>query len=237
MQEIHYWSGCTFRARYPEDIDAHIDLLKMLGYDVKRVDDEGCCGYPMMLAGELAAARTIAERAIAGLHDVELLTTECPGCYRVFKDEYPKMGLGSPRVYHMTQIIARHLERIVVPMKEVVSYHDPCDLGRLGGDYESARKVLERVADVVEPLATKELANCCGAGGLLLMVAPELSMRIGEARLEKDFEPKGIDKLITACPSCLFNLATAAERREGIGKGMRVLDLASYIHGRLKGNG
>ena len=49
MQGIHYWSGCTFRARYPEDIDAHIDLLRMLGYEVKMVDDEGCCGYPLIL--------------------------------------------------------------------------------------------------------------------------------------------------------------------------------------------
>jgi len=237
MQGIHYWSGCTFRARYPEDIDAHIDLLRMLGYEVKRVDDEGCCGYPLILAGELAAARTIAERTAAKLRDVEWLTTECPGCYRVFRDEYPKMGLAAPRVNHMTQVIARHLERIVVPTKEAVAYHDPCDLGRLGGDYQSARKVLDRVADVVEPVASKELANCCGAGGLLLMVAPELSIRIGEARLANDFEPKGIDRLITACPSCLFNLAAAAERREGIGKGIRVLDLATYVHGRLKGNG
>jgi len=237
MQEICYWSGCTFRARYPEDIDAHVDLLKMLGYDVKVVDKEGCCGYPLLLAGELAAAKTIAERTAAQLRDTKLLTTECPGCYRVFKDEYPKMGLTVPRVHHLTQIIAQHLERIVVPTKEVVSYHDPCDLGRLGGDYESARKALGRVAEIVEPLASKELANCCGAGGLMLTLAPELSIRIGEARLGNDFEPKGIDKVITACPSCLFNLAAAAGRREGIGKGMRIMDLASYVHGRLKENG
>jgi len=237
MRKLHYWGGCTFRARYPDDIKAHIELLEMLGYDVKSIDDEGCCGYPLLLAGELPAARTIAERTVTGLHDVELLTTECPGCYRVFRDEYPKMGFAAPRVHHLTQIIARHLERLIVPTKETVSYHDPCDLGRLGGDYQSARKVLNRIADIVEPLATKELANCCGAGGLLLTVAPELSMRIGEVRLEDDFEPMGVDKLITACPSCLFNLAAAAERRGSVGKGIRVLDLATYVFGRLKGNG
>lgn len=237
MRELHYWGGCTFRARYPEEIDAHVDLLRMLGYDVKRIDKEGCCGYPLILAGEAAAARTIAERTAAEFSEVGLLTTECPGCYRVFRDEYPKMGLKTPEVHHLTQILVRHLAKITVQTKEVVTYHDPCDLGRLGGDYQSPRSVLGRVADVVEPIATRELANCCGAGGLLLTVAPELSIRIGEARIENDFEPRGIDKLITACPSCLFNLTAAAARREGIGKGIQVLDLASYIHGRLKGNG
>lgn len=237
MQEIHYWGGCTFRARYPEDIDAHVDLLKMLGYDVKRIEKEGCCGYPLILAGDVAAARTIARRTAEGLCDVELLTTECPGCYRIFRDEYPKMGLSIPKVYHLTQIIAQHLSRLVVPTKEIVSYHDPCDLGRLGGDYQSPREVLYRVADVVEPLATRELANCCGAGGLLLTLAPELSIKIGEARIGNDVEPTGTTKLITACPSCLFNLTVAATRRDDTANGIQVLDLASYVHRRLKENG
>jgi len=236
MRELHYWSGCTFRARYPENIDAHIDLLRMLGYEVKRIDQEGCCGYPMILAGEVATARTIAERTAAGFREVGMLTTECPGCYRVFRDEYPKMGLKTPEVHHLTQILVRHLARFAVTKKEIVSYHDPCDLGRLGGDYQSPRSVLERVADLVEPIATRELANCCGAGGLLLNLAPELSIRIGEARIEDDIEPTGATKLITACPSCLFNLKAAAARREDAGRSLEVLDLAVYIHNRLKGN-
>jgi Fe-S oxidoreductase len=236
MQEIHYWGGCTFRARYPDEIEDHIDLLKMLGYDVKRIDDEGCCGYPLVLAGESAAAKAVAERASRGLRGVKVLTTECPGCYRVFRDEYPRMGLISPNVYHLTQIMAKHAERLKTATKDVVGYHDPCDLGRLGGEYRSPREALGRVAHVIEPLATRELSSCCGAGGLLLTVAPELSIRIGESRIEEDVEPAGITRLITACPSCLFNLTAAAARREVDGKGIEVLDLASYVYRRLKGN-
>jgi heterodisulfide reductase subunit D len=236
MQEVHYWSGCTFRARYPEDVDAHIDLLRALGYEVKRIDREGCCGYPMILAGEMETAKSIAKRTAEEFREVKLLTTECPGCFRVFRDEYPKMGMKIPEVRHLTQILIRHLDRIVVPTKEVVTYHDPCDLGRLGGDYQSPRDVLGRVAEIIEPLATREMANCCGAGGLMLNLAPELSMRIGEARIEGDIEPTGAKKLITACPSCLFNLTAAAARREGADGGLQVWDLASYIYRRLKEN-
>jgi Fe-S oxidoreductase len=237
MAELHYWGGCTFRARYPEDIENHIDLLKMLGYEVKVLDNEGCCGYPLILAGEGEAAKKVAELTANKLHGAEQLVTECPGCYRVFKDEYPKMGFQTPEVHHLSQILSKHLESIGNFAKENVSYHDPCDLGRLGGDYESPRKVLRNFANIVEPIATKGQANCCGAGGLMLIVAPELSIRIAETKIENDFKPIGTEKLITACPSCLFNLSVAASRRESPGKSIQVMDLASYVYGRLKKNG
>ncbi|MGQ9514573.1 MAG: (Fe-S)-binding protein [Thermoproteota archaeon] len=236
MREIHYWSGCTFRARYPRDVEAHLDLLRMLGYDVKRIDDEGCCGYPLILAGEREAAEKVASLTAKNLHGVKMLVTECPGCYRVFKEEYPKMRRSVPEVHHLSQILAEHVEVFGNEVKDVVSYHDPCNLGRLGGDYDSPRKVLSSFAKIVEPIATKEKANCCGAGGLLLMVEPELSIRIGEARIRKDFEPLGVSKLITACPSCLFNLSVASERMEA-SKELEVMDLATYVYSRLRENG
>ncbi|MEM2960856.1 MAG: (Fe-S)-binding protein [Candidatus Bathyarchaeia archaeon] len=235
MREIHYWSGCTFRARYPKDVEAHIDLLKILNYDVKRIDGEGCCGYPLILAGEIKEAEKVASLTAKKLHDVKRLVTECPGCYRVFKEEYPKMRQLAPEVYHLSQVLAEHIEFFGDRVKDVVSYNDPCDLDRLGGDYDSPRKVLSSFAKIVEPIATKENANCCGAGGLLLMVEPELSIRIGEARIRKDFEPLGVSKLITACPSCLFNLSVASARME-LDKNLEVIDLASYVYSRLKEN-
>ncbi|MEM2884783.1 MAG: (Fe-S)-binding protein [Thermoproteota archaeon] len=237
MRVLHYWSGCTFRARYPESVEDHVDLLEMLGYEVKRFGEEGCCGYPLILAGEKGAAKTVAEETSRKIGGAGLIVTECPGCYRVFREEYPKMGFRTPETRHLSQILSEHAGSFGKFEKETVSYHDPCDLGRLGGDYDSPRKVLRDFAEIVEPAATKERANCCGAGGLMLIVAPELSIRIAEAKIENEFEPIGTRKLITACPSCLFNLSVAASRREGPGGGIQVLDLASYVLGRLKGNG
>jgi Fe-S oxidoreductase len=237
---ILYFAGCTTRARYSEDIENHLDLLRKLSFNPKMQKEERCCGDPLMLIGDEDNARKVARenaQAFAG-EKVDLIATECAGCYRVLAIEYPAYGLKIPKVKHMSQLIAENIDKLKFKdetEKEKVAYHDPCELGRLAGEYDAPRKVLARVAQVVEPSATKVEARCCGAGGAMFALEPEFSIKMAENRIMKDFEPLGVTKLVTACPSCLFNLTVGASRREAAtNKPIEVLDLSSYIYGKLR---
>jgi Fe-S oxidoreductase len=243
MQNILYFAGCTTRARYSEDIEGHIDLLRNLGFNPKVLENEQCCGDPLILAGDEDNAKKVAQRNAQTFASakVDLIATECAGCYRVLALEYPAYGLKMPKVKHMSQLIAENIDKLKFEdetEKEKVAYHDPCELGRLGGEYDAPRKALSRVAQVVEPVANRVEARCCGAGGAMFAIEPEFSIKMAESRIKKDIEPLGVAKLVTACPSCLFNLTVGASRREAeTNKPIEVLDLSTYIHDKLRKEG
>nr|MDO8100788.1 (Fe-S)-binding protein [Candidatus Njordarchaeota archaeon] len=239
-KNILYFAGCTTRARYVEDIEGHLDLLKKLGFNVKTLDDERCCGDPLILSGDMENALKVAQRNAHAFNTakVALIATECAGCYRVLALEYPEFGLRIPKVQHMSQVIAQNMGKLKFQdkaSKEKVAYHDPCELGRLGGEYDAPRKVVAKVAELVEPLATREESRCCGAGGAMFAIEPEFSVKLAENRIRKDIEPLGVTKLVTACPSCVFNLTVGASRRGAeTGKDIEVFDLSTYIHQKLR---
>jgi len=228
------------RARYVEDIEGHLDLLRKLGFNVKTLDDEHCCGDPLILSGDMENALKVAQRNAQtfNIAKVDLIATECAGCYRVLALEYPELGLKIPKVQHMSQVIAQNMGKLKFKSgtnREKVAYHDPCELGRLGGEYDAPRKVIAKVADLVEPLATREESRCCGAGGAMFAIEPEFSVKLAENRIRKDIEPLGVTKLITACPSCVFNLTVGASRRGAeTGKDIEVFDLSTYLYQELR---
>jgi len=237
---ILYFAGCTTRARFSEDIESHLDLLRKLGFNPKMLENERCCGDPLILVGDDDSAKKVARENAQAFANakIDLIATECAGCYRVLSIEYPAYGLKMPKVKHMSQLIAENIDKLkfkTETTKEKIAYHDPCELGRLAGEYDAPRKVLARVAEVVEPLATKVESRCCGAGGAMFALEPEFSIKLAENRIRKDFEPLGVSKLVTACPSCLFNLTVGASRREAeTNKPIEVLDLSTYIYSKLK---
>jgi Fe-S oxidoreductase len=239
-RNVLYFAGCTTRARYSDEIEGHIDLLRKLGYDPRMLEDERCCGDPLILTGDDAAAKRVAKQNAETFASakVDLIATECAGCYRVLAIEYPAYGLKMPKVKHMSQLIAENIDKLKFKdqtEKEKVAYHDPCELGRLAGEYDAPRKALARVAEIVEPVATKMESRCCGAGGAMFAVEPEFSIKMAENRIRKDVESLGVAKLVTACPSCLFNLTVGASRREvETNKPIEVLDLSTYIYSKLR---
>lgn len=235
--KVLFWAGCTFRYRFPELVREHLKLLKILNYEVKQLSMEGCCGDPLLLMGadDLFKENAIKTSNLLNKVSVNLIITECAGCYHAFK-VYEELGLSLPRLRHLSQVIYESLGRLPTPsLRERVAYHDPCELGRICGVYEEPREALKAVAEFVELKASRSEAVCCGGGGGLWPLAPELSLTIAEARLERDVEPLGASKLATACPTCMLNLSIAVERRRAkLGKAVEIVDLASYILSKLE---
>ncbi len=225
-----YWAGCTFRYRFSEVVDAHLALLSKVGVDAALLDEEECCGDILLLAGLTSKFKENAAKVRRKLEGYELVVTGCAGCYHAFKN-YAELGVSIPEVKHLSQLLASHLHKLKLkPSGERVAYHDPCELGRLSGEFEAPRAVLKAVAELVEPLAHGPEAACCGGGGGLWAASPELSVAIAEERIRRDVEPLGVTKLVTACPTCLLNLSIAAARRSTIsGVELEVVDLGVYL--------
>ena len=100
-------------------------------------------------------------------------------------------------------------------IRATVTYHDPCDLGRNSGIYEEPREVLKAIPGIrfVELANNRQLSVCCGGGGNVEMVNPELSAKVAQMKLE-EIKKTGADMVVSSCQQCLRTIASRARRRK-----------------------
>ncbi len=213
-------------------------LLEAIGVPFALLEEEQCCGHPYMSMGLLDQAREAAQRNLEGVvsSGAELLVTPCPGCLRAFREDIPAL-LGSPLPFeavHLSEYLAGQLGRHAVRFQRrssVVTYHDPCNLGRALGVYEAPRRVLGAVPGVrmAEMPRSGPAAFCCGHGGFVRAVHPSVAR---ESALDRWTEAvgTGAEAVLSACPACNTALLDA---RVGARTQTEVLDIAEFLAGAL----
>ncbi len=118
-----------------------------------------------------------------------------------------------------------------------VTYHDPCLLGRLNGEYEAPRRVLKRIPglELVEMARTRKSALCCGGGGGNAFTDMLGGGEDSPARIRvRQARDTGAEVLATACPTCLVMLEDAA-RSEGLGETLAIRDISELVAWRCPG--
>jgi len=158
----------------------------------------------------------------------------CAGCYRTFKHDYSEILGENIDVIHTSHLFHELIkEEKIKPLvtQEEVTYHDPCHLGRHMGEYETPRQVIAPYAGLVELDRNRDKARCCGAGGGVRSVFPELSGEISTMRLD-DAKVTGATTLITCCPFCISNLELAQHNSSG--NQLNIMDLSQFLLRRLK---
>jgi len=112
----------------------------------------------------------------------------------------------------------------------VVTYHDPCYLGRHNGIYDEPRYVLSKIPGIQlrEMVCSFSRSFCCSGGGILLWYENEEEKeRMGERRVRMAQEV-GSQVIVTACPFCLINLEDAIKTTGNEGK-IEVIDIVELI--------
>lgn len=221
--EYALFLGCVGPYREKESIKRSVDLLKKLGVSFTGID-EMCCGGAFSLVGQENCSKNVQhnKKEIKKSGAKKLLTT-CPMCYRTFKEnpEYSDLGV---EVVHIIQLLSQ-LKLDDVKTDEVVTYHDPCDLGRHSGLYEEPRKIIKKIApNFVEMDKNRENAHCCGAGGGVRGAFTRLSINIAKSRLQEAIS-QGVQVLLTECPSCLHNFKNAKKRKQPV----QIYNISEYL--------
>jgi Fe-S oxidoreductase len=241
LPEYLYWVGCagSFDERAKKIAQALARVLEEAAVSFGILGPaELCTGDPARRMGNEYLFQTLAEQNVETLNGlgVTKIVANCPHCFNTLRNEYPDYG-GTYEVIHHTQLIAKLIaEGRIRPEHEVASlltYHDPCYLGRHNEVYQAPRDVLDKVPGLrtVEMHRHKQRGFCCGAGGARMWMEERLGKRINVERTDEALST-GADSLGVACPYCLIMLDDGVKAR---GEEMRVLDVAQVVAASLAG--
>lgn len=198
--------------------------------------EEWCCGFPLLSAGANAndaIIHQLASHNVNKVHEMGARTvvTACPSCYHVWKEVNPSLVDGFDlEVLHSTDFLNVEMNKSSLrqnSIDRIVTYHDPCDLGRLAGIFDEPRRLIQAIPglQLVEMKHHGRDALCCGGGGDLEIVDPQLSAAIARKRLDEAIDT-GAQAIVTACQQCKRTLLTSARKNQ---LRLKVLDIGELI--------
>ena len=233
-EKILYYPGCLTKGVLKNEFENYKEIFNKLGVNfVLLTDKESCCGLPVMNAGYKKDARKIAMKnyKIFKERGITKIVTNCPSCYNMFNDIYPKVIRGwDIKTEHATLTILGTIIKKKIRYKgsdedrENVTYHDPCYLGRYSGIYEEPRKVINLLGGKIIELAhNRENSICCGGGGGIRSNFPQLAKSIAKKKAESI--PEKANKIISPCGLCYTNIKSESDKS---------IEFSSFVLGRLR---
>lgn len=196
---------------------ATVKILNRIGTVPVILARERCCGHDLLWSGDLENFKRLAENNINEIKKsgVKKIIFSCPEGYRTFKLDYPKYFDCDFEVQYISDVIDDAIIKGKLAFKnidKVVTFQDPCRLGRHCGIYESPRRVITAVPKVklVEMPQNRKQAMCCGVSAW--MNCSFYSKKIQMLRL-KEAKDTGADLFVLSCPKCEihFNCAMREE--------------------------
>jgi heterodisulfide reductase subunit D len=217
---VLYFAGCTasFDPAMQSVAVQSARLLQEAGIEFSILgEEEPCCVSKLRRMGDNdfhEEARKRAEKIIA--QGIKTVVVSCAGCYKGLHSDYKNIWPGVQEVLHLTQFVDRLIQegRLVlrhkVPM--VITYHDPCHLGRHTQVYDEPRRILRAIPglSLVEMPRHRAFSCCCGMGGGLKIAFPDIQHKMSASRI-REAESTGAQAIVTPCQTCYLGLLTGVD--------------------------
>ncbi|MEV0172761.1 (Fe-S)-binding protein [Streptomyces sp. NPDC050803] len=253
--EYLYWVGCAgaLEDRAKKTTKAFAELLHMAGVKFAIMGgDEKCTGDSARRLGNEPLFQELGMENVAALNmafgeddeDPETkkpksskkIVATCPHCLNTLGNEYPQLG-GDYEVIHHTQLLQHLVDEgklvPVTPVEGIITYHDPCYLGRHNKIYTPPREIMTAVPGLrqQEMHRHKERGFCCGAGGARMWMEERIGKRINNERVDEALSLNP-DIVSTACPFCLVMLTDSVNGKKNEGQAkesIQVVDVAQLL--------
>ena len=239
--EYIYFAGCaaSFDERNKKVARDTISIMKEAGLDVGILGmQEGCSGDAARRAGNEYLFQMLAETNLSTFEEigVKKIVASCPHCFHTLGKEYKDYGGEDIEVMHHSQLI-NHLQvegKLPEPKHDgTVTYHDPCYLGRIGGELDAPRDAIGGVD--VEAERHGRDSFCCGAGGAQMWMEEHVDEghdRVNIIR-SKELAATGAETVAVGCPFCS---TMVTDGLSAIGSEMEVKDVAELVWEQIKAN-
>jgi Fe-S oxidoreductase len=237
--DLLVFAGCTAAYRMPPMLQTGVSILQRQGIPYAyAAGEEVCCASPFLRTGQAEVAGRLMGRNIDLFHElgVKSIVSPCSGCAKTLRFDYPRFAAESGRtwdfeVLHFSQVYARLLKQGSLQPRgridKVVTYHDPCHIGRSQGLYDEPRAILRSIPGIElrEMDHHREESRCCGAGGGVKANYPEMAAAIARDRVQEAIAT-GADVLVTMCPFCQASFTQALK---DLGSSMRLAGVEELL--------
>ena len=212
--DLLYSVGCvaSYDSRAQEVARSTVRNLNALGIDFSILGNkETCCGNEIYSLGEKGLFEELAESNL-NLFDqygIQNIIVTSPHCFHAFKNRYRR----ALQVKHSTQYFADLLDsgklKFSRKIKKIVTYQDPCFLGKHNNIYDEPLKIMESIPGVrfIEMGRSRKRSVCCeGGGGRMWYDIP--GERLAEKRIKEALNLEA-EIVAVACPFCLLTFDDA----------------------------
>ncbi|MCD4720780.1 MAG: (Fe-S)-binding protein [Desulfobacula sp.] len=244
--DYFYFTGCItyydvafqyLDLKMIESAKSNLMLLNKMGIEPVISNDEVCCGHDAFWSGDDDTFLTLAEKNIETIAatGAKKVIFGCPEGYSMFREAYTeKFGPLPFDIVHITEFLAKELPNTDVLFKKgekkIVTFQDPCRLGRRSGIYDAPRDLIGLVSgtSLSEMEHNRENAVCCGTTAWMECSTCSKVMQI--QRL-KEAETVGAEAIITACPKCQIHLTCAKKNTD---HDIDIIDLVSWLAANIE---
>jgi Fe-S oxidoreductase len=206
--------GCLYSSKERDAGQRIVSLLDNADLDFAILAEETCCGMPIDINGKRydGDLRKIDEM------NIKTIITPCAQCYSSLKER-----LGDDfNILHITEFLSE--TKFKIKAKSNISYFDPCILHIKHNIYDEARHILKHSGERFIDINYDRSLLCCGAGGGVGILYPEMAGAVAKERL-KPFKEAGAEILLTECSYCLQNLRRGVSVKDK----MKVYSLTEYL--------
>ncbi len=240
--EYLYWIGCqgSYDPRARKITKSVIKILKTANVSFAVLgNEEACTGESVRRLGEEARFQELVMKNLETIRasGVKKIIVHCAHCFNTFLNEYPEFGAEFTVIHH-SQLINELIKEGKLKSGELrskVTFHDPCNLGRINGIFEDPRQVLQSTKglELIEMKRSRADSFCCGGGGANVWYQVPEKKKIGVIRVEEAIGT-GAETLAVACPFCITMFEDGAKALGN--EKLAVKDIAEIIAETLPDN-
>jgi len=240
--DVLYFTGClphmdeVFFERdlnLKETAIGAIRLLNRAGVVPVVSNEEVCCGHDLNWAGDEVNFEKLMNRNLQAIKEAgaKVVVFSCPECLRTFKIDYQDiLGDLDFELMHLTEFLMQKVNDGVIDLKVdeggIVTYHDPCRLGRHLGIYDAPRELLQSSGlEVREMENAREDASCCGVSAWVTCDSSTMKMQLDRLSQAKR---TGAGVLLTMCPKCRIHLDCVASNETPVDGSEIDIPIADY---------
>jgi Fe-S oxidoreductase len=245
--EVEYlvFVGCAgaFDQKAQKTLQAMVKIFNAAGVNYAILGkEETCTGDPARRVGNEYLYQMMAQQNVETLnaYSFKKIVTSCPHCFNTIANEYPQIG-GNYEVIHHTQLIDElikegriHLRK---PVRQTITFHDSCYLGRHNGIYDPPREILNAIPGVKleEMPRSRNKGFCCGAGGGRMWLE-ENKPRVNQNRVDEAATETNAKLIASACPFCSIMLHDGINETNREGQ-LETMDVALLVEKSMDTNG
>ncbi len=221
-RSVAYFHGCYVNYNFPDLGKDFVRVMNALGYGVRLLEKEQCCGVAMISNGMASAARKHASHngkvlGKAASEGLKILTTSST-CTFTMRDEYGELlGIDTASYRDSLLMATRFIFSLVDSgtatlvfkpgYKARIAYHTPCHLEKLGWGVFST-SLLKMIPGVEFTMLG---SNCCGIAGTYGFKKEnyEASQAIGKPLFD-EIKAVAPDFVACDCETCKWQIEMSA---------------------------